>query len=176
MNEQRGTNDFKLDGVRLPKYTGHESESFRLYQEELSQYFEARNIDWKNERWATRVLAIIGSTLKGQAGQWYLARKHEIYSAEQLLRELARAFVPADLQLRLREQLRHLNQKSCKSLGDYVSRFRNIVLQVEDMTEIDKVVYFSQGLMPNTHQEVLYKRRETLTDAITVAMDYERSH
>ncbi|EGZ13707.1 hypothetical protein PHYSODRAFT_447678, partial [Phytophthora sojae] len=98
MNEQRGTNDFKLDGIRLSKYTGHESESFRLYQEELSQYFEARNIDWKNERWATRVLAIIGSTLKGQAGQWYPARKHEIYSAEQLLRELARAFVPADLQ------------------------------------------------------------------------------
>ncbi|EGZ07984.1 hypothetical protein PHYSODRAFT_375463, partial [Phytophthora sojae] len=128
MNEQRGTNDFKLDGIRLPKYTGHE----------------------RNERWATRVLAIIGSTLKGQAGQWYLARKHEIYSAER--------------------------QKSCKSLGDYVSRFRNIVLQVEDMTEIDKVVYFSKGLMPNTRQEILYKRCETLTDAITVAMDYERSH
>ncbi|KAI9922628.1 hypothetical protein PsorP6_001132 [Peronosclerospora sorghi] len=90
--------------------------------------------------------------------------------------ELKSEFVPHDLQLRLRDQMRRLNQRDCMNLAEYISRFRKIALQVENMTELDKIIYFMDGLLSETRQEVQYMNPNSLKDAINIAMDFKRSH
>lgn len=79
-------------------------------------------------------------------------------------------FVPCDLHLRIRDKIQKLTQRDCKSVRDYVSKFRSLVLQVEDMTKLDKFVYFLDGLLHETKQEVLYIDLQDLQQAITVAI------
>ncbi|POM67648.1 Hypothetical protein PHPALM_16314 [Phytophthora palmivora] len=44
------------------------------------------------------------------------------------------------------------------------------------MSELDNIMYFLRGLLSSIREEVQYRRSTTLTDAITVALDYDRSH
>ncbi|KAI9913299.1 hypothetical protein PsorP6_006213 [Peronosclerospora sorghi] len=105
-----------------------------------------------------------------------MARKEEINSVSQFFIELDREFVPTDLQQRLRDDINNLRQKDCKNLADYISKLRYLNLQPKGTNEIDKIVYFQRGLRQATKEEVLYRRCATLAEAITVALDFERSH
>eukprot|EP00644_Phytophthora_capsici_P019454 jgi/Phyca11/133652/e_gw1.621.1.1 len=67
-------------------------------------------------------------------------------------------------------------ERHCKDLPDYISKFRHLITQVKEMSELDKIMYFLRGLSSSIREEVQYRRSATLTDAITVALDYDRSH
>jgi len=142
----------------------------------MGQYFAARGTNWHDEAIASRILAILGSALRGPAAQWYMTRKDSIETVSQFFIELDREFVPADLQQRLRDEINNLRQKDCKNLADYIARFRQLNLQIKGMNEIDKIVYFQRGLRQATREEVQYRRCATLGEAITVALDFERAH
>lgn len=70
--------------------------------------------------------------------------------------KLEREFVPADLQERLREQMNELRERNCMDLPDYVGKFRNLVTQVNDMSELDKIMYFIRGLPTRTREVLLF--------------------
>ena len=133
MVDTQRTSGLKLDS-RLPSYGGSLAESFALFYDQMVQYFEARNVAWEDSSISTRVLAVLGSALHGTAAQWYVMMKPDLSSVQQFFEMLEREFVPADLQLRLREELRNLNQRNCRDLADYVTRFRGIMNQVTQMT------------------------------------------
>ncbi|KAF1334741.1 Retroelement pol polyprotein, partial [Globisporangium splendens] len=119
---------------------------------------------------------MLGGTLRQGAAQWFIVKKTEIETVDQFFLELGNEFIPADLQERLRDQLGELSQGQSRGLGDYVSRFRRVITQVQEMSELDKIMYFVRGLAPAIRTEVRYRRCSTLSEAITLALDYDRSH
>ena len=44
------------------------------------------------------------------------------------------------------------------------------------MTEIDQIIYFQRVLRTRTQEEVQYRRESTMSEVITVALDFERAH
>ncbi|KAG1713528.1 hypothetical protein DVH05_001315 [Phytophthora capsici] len=109
---------------------------------------------------------------------------------QDLILKLTDEFVPPDLQECLRDQLYALKQKNCPSLEAYISRFREVIMQVTDMSEfmsvtcmiasrkreIYKITYFTRGLMSPTREEVQYRRCKTVSQAMKIAVEYDRSH
>ena len=121
-------------------------------------------------------MAVLRSTLKQRAAQWYVMQKQYITTVDEFFFKIEREFVPADLQERLREEMNDMRERDYKDLPDYVGKFRHVVTQVQVMSELDRIMYILRGLSRRTREEVQYRRCTTLSDAITVALDFERSH
>ncbi|KAF1319757.1 Retroelement pol polyprotein, partial [Globisporangium splendens] len=96
---------------------------------------------------------MLGGTLRQGAAQWFIVKKTEIETVDQFFLELGSEFIPADLQERLRDQLGELSQGQSRGLDDYVSRFRHVITQVQEMSELDKIMYFVRGLAPAIRTE-----------------------
>ena len=176
MAEATTLKDLRLDAVKAPRYSGQMQESFALFKEQVQQYFEVRRVEWKSATMAATIIPTIGSMLTGTAADWYVWSRSRINTVDELFFHIEQEFVPADLQIRLRDQLRNLNQAQCRDLGDFVNRFRQLMIQVRNMSDVDSVFYFTQGLKHQTRAEVEYRRCSSLSQAINVAYDFERSH
>ncbi|GMF50473.1 unnamed protein product [Phytophthora fragariaefolia] len=140
------------------------------------QYFLAKGIDWKDSKLSERILAVLAGSLRYGAAQWYIIKKGDVKSVQDFFEKLEEAFVPPDLQERLRGQMNDLKERQCRDLPDYTSKFRHLITQVKEMSELDKIMYFLRSLPSSIREEVQYRRSATLTDAITVALDYDRFH
>ncbi|POM77209.1 Hypothetical protein PHPALM_5440 [Phytophthora palmivora] len=160
----------------ITQLRGTLKESFQLYREQIEQYFLAKGIDWKDSKLSRRILAVLAGSLKYGAAQWYIVKKDDVKSVEDFFEKLEEEFVPPDLQERLRDQMNDLKERQCKDLPDYISRFKHLITKVKEMSELDKIMYFLRGLPSSIREEVQYRRSAALTDAITVALDYDRSH
>ena len=51
------------------------------------------------------------------------------------------------------------------TVQEYGMRYRNIMEQINDINELDKVSYFVDGLRPATRMEVSYQASETFENA-----------
>ncbi|KAI9911512.1 hypothetical protein PsorP6_009262 [Peronosclerospora sorghi] len=51
---------------------------------------------------------------------------------------MTKEFVPVDLQERLGEKLDALKQKHCKNLEDYIMKFRKIMSDIKEMSDLDR--------------------------------------
>ncbi|EGZ14971.1 hypothetical protein PHYSODRAFT_410181, partial [Phytophthora sojae] len=151
-------------------------DSVELYFDQVVHYFEAKNIDWQDENQSKRIIAMMTANFRGNAAAWCMLCRDSISDAQDLIQKLTKEFVPPDLQERLRDRLYSLKQKCCSSLEDYISRFRVAIMQVKDMSELDKTTYFIRGLVSPTKEEVQYRRRTTVSEALSVALEYDRSH
>ena len=163
----------KVDGINLPHFYGKMSESVDLYFEQLAQYFEAKNSDWRYVSQSVRILAIITANCKGNAAAWYELNKPYIKDMQDLIVQVDDKFVPPDLQERMRDQLYALKQRSSPNFEVYISRFCEAIMQVTDMSELVKVTYLTQRLVSPTRQEVEYHRCATVSQAMK---EYDRSH
>ncbi|CAK4066910.1 unnamed protein product [Aphanomyces euteiches] len=128
-----------------------------------------------------RCLAMVVANLKGQAAAWYQElASHEGGSGLTTLSDFEKAlrkeFEPDDLQERLRDKLFSLQQKNCKDLLQYIEKFRRICTELRDMSELDKVTFFTRGLRLKTREEVKYRQCQTVSSAIKGALEYERAH
>nr|CCA19864.1 AlNc14C80G5274 [Albugo laibachii Nc14] len=70
----------------------------------------------------------------------------------------------------------NLTERDCRYLSDYVSSFRHVVTKVREMSELDPIMYFLRGVTGRTWEEIPDRRSTTLSDAITVALGFDRSH
>ncbi|KAI9908663.1 hypothetical protein PsorP6_002994 [Peronosclerospora sorghi] len=113
---------------------------------------------------------------RGQAAAWFTFNQDQLTTFNELADALQAEFIPPDLQERLRAELFRLKQANCNGLEDYVSRFRAIICQVEDMSQIDQITCFVHGPVTRTREEVSYRRCFTVSNAISVALEVERSH
>ncbi|OWZ12973.1 Retroelement pol Polyprotein [Phytophthora megakarya] len=69
------------------------------------------------------------------------------------LDNLKEAFVPPDVQKRLRDQMNDLKERNCKDLPDYISKFRHLIAHVKEMSELDNIMYFLRGLSSRIREE-----------------------
>ena len=169
--------EVRVEGLSMPKYSGEMTESVDLFYDQCVRFFQAKNIAHIAPENEVRVKAMVASNLRGGAAAWYTSNEKSIKTVGDLFRGLEEEFVPVDLQERLRDQLYGLKQQGGGvGLETYVSKFRKIMCRVNDMSDLDKITYFIRGLMSKTRQEVQYRRCKTLAEAISIALEYERSH
>ena len=71
----------------------------------------------------------------------------------------------------MRTQLRELKQTRC--LEEYIYSFDSIMNKVKDMSEFDKVLYFTDGLKEELKQKVAQKCPENLFEAKNLALKEE---
>ena len=142
----------------------------------MEQYFFARRVDWKSLELSQRILAVLGGTLKQGATQWYVMQKQYVTNVNDFFSKVEREFVRADSRERLREDMNKMKERDCEDIPDYVCKFRHVVTQAREISELDQIMYFLRGLTGRTREEVQYRRCTTLSEAITVALDFDRSH
>ena len=77
-------------------------------------------------------------------------------------------FQPKNLQKCLRQKLSVLKQTN--SVQEYIYAFDTIMNQIKDMSEVDKVDRFTQGLTQEICQKVGYEEPATLIEAKEIAL------
>jgi Retrotransposon gag protein len=80
-------------------------------------------------------------------------------------------FIPQDSSRRARDKLRNLYQR--RSVGSYVTEFRNIALTIPGITEEEQLDRFCEGLKPQIKLEILKSNATTLNDAVRVALNVD---
>jgi hypothetical protein len=93
------------------------------------------------------VLAVMVSNLKGQAAAWYITQQSSINNIDELADAVRLKFIPVDIQERLRDALYGLKQRECRDLAEYVTKYRQLINRVEDMSDLDKIALFNRGLV-----------------------------
>ncbi|KAJ0410812.1 hypothetical protein ATCC90586_010135 [Pythium insidiosum] len=170
--------EFKIPGAVMPNFWGKPSESFDSYVFGAKLYMKGCNIDYTRPENQARVVAIMCSGLRGGAASFLTHRlmieNLPIRDLDEFESVFSEEFVPSDQQQRLRAALRACRQSG--SIEDYVARFREIIMQIRQMSQLDQVDHFIAGLKPETQKEVNYLNCETLRDAIAAAQAYERAH
>ncbi|CCI11391.1 unnamed protein product [Albugo candida] len=176
MAEATTLKDLRLDAVQAPRYSRQMQDSFALFEEQVQQCFEVRRVEWKNATMTATIITTIETMLTGTAAEWFVWSRNRVNTVDELFFHIEQEFVPADIQIRLPDQLWNLSQAQCRDLGDFVNRFLQLMIQVRNMSDVDSIFNFTQGLKHKTRAEVEYRRCSSLSQAINVAYDFERSH
>ncbi|KAI9921791.1 hypothetical protein PsorP6_000392 [Peronosclerospora sorghi] len=111
-------------------------------------------------------ISLITINLNGSAAAWH----------QDFEKQAKKEFVSVDLQERLREKLDSLKQKHCRNLEEYIMKFHKLMSDIKEMSDLDRVMCFTRGLVMRTKREVLYRRCRITTEAMTVALEIKRSH
>ncbi|KAI9918217.1 hypothetical protein PsorP6_012208 [Peronosclerospora sorghi] len=132
----------------MPKYFGRLDESLDLYFFQAQKYCQSQNIDIFDDRYLNYAIPLITINLR-------CAR------IEQLRNVMSQELVPVDIQERLREKLDDLKRKNCRNFEEYIDKFRKLMSDVRDMSNLDRVMCLTRGLLLRTWQEVRYRRYYT---------------
>src|SRR5215213_2249375 len=159
--------------VRIPIYKGEPKENIVAWLLQVQTVFKAQGITSDAAR-----IHYAATGLEAAALHWYLnkvvAAGENVAPFEEwtaFVNDIRQAFQPPNYQHHLRQQLKRLKQTG--SVQEYGSQFRNIIGQIENMNEIDKVTYFIEGLKPATRMEVAYQSPNTFDEAWALAIRYD---
>ncbi|EGD76334.1 hypothetical protein PTSG_11674 [Salpingoeca rosetta] len=146
--------------------TGERADDFLFCLETFVRY---HRIDDDDQR---LLLAI--SCLQGHALTWYRSLDPAPTNMHELQEQLRASFKTIDEQRQLRDQLRRLRQDG--NVQDYVFKFRQLMVQIDDMSRLDRIEAFIHGLRPRTRQEVSFHGPDTLEQAYQLASRYDRNY
>jgi hypothetical protein len=159
--------------VKFPTYKGDPSENVLAWLLQVRTIFRAQGI---NDGAIRIYYAATG--LQGSALHWYLNKVQTTLPNQQtftgwddFMAQLRAAFEPPNYQQHLRRQLKQLKQTG--SVHEYGAHFRNLIGQITDMADLDKVTYFIEGLKPATKMEVNYQSPANFEDAWKLAIRYD---
>lgn len=158
-----------------PPFSGKSGENIGAWIFQVESFFEIKQIP------AGDRLRYMPSFLGGQALVWFQSACTQIKSQsrgpfetwDSFLDELQKQFLPPNHQQSLRRQLRRLQQKG--SVQAYISEFREIVSQIGNMSEEDKICFFTEGLQHQARNELFYRSPSTLDEAISIASSFTGS-
>jgi transposase InsO family protein len=146
-------------------YSGLPNENPKTWLKQMEEGFIAERVLDGNRR-----VAYAASSLRGPALEWWSTV--ETFSSWNEFKQLLIAeFTPDNLQQLLRRKLQNLKQG--RSILTYVTQFRDLIGQIENMTELDKVHFFVEGLRHKTKQELHYRSPTTVSDAVHIATKFE---
>ncbi|KAK0574684.1 hypothetical protein LWI29_027341 [Acer saccharum] len=132
----------------------------------LEQYLEAKGV--RDD--ATRI-ANAPAFLRESAQLWW-RRKHgdtinPIRTWDDFKRELKKQFSPTNAEKEARGRLRRLKQSG--TISDYIKEFTTLILEIEDMSDKDKLFYFMDGLKDWARVELERRNVQDLDIAIAAA-------
>ncbi|KAK3025937.1 hypothetical protein RJ639_040853 [Escallonia herrerae] len=136
---------------------------------DIDQYFRAIRVDSE----ATKV-SMAAMYLVGDAKLWWRKKYAEIEDGscvintwEILKRELKSQFFPENTAFNARKAL--LECKHTGSVREYCQAFSALMLDISDMSAVDKLFFFMEGLKPWARTELNRRRVNNLNEAIIAA-------
>jgi len=161
--------------VQLATFQGRSSESVSTWIFQIEEAFKAKGIG------ENRKVAFAASSLRDAALQWYqnwvtaannpASGLAPIRTFDDFKSAITTAFQPPNYQFVLYRQLKELKQTG--TIYDYVYAFRNLMGQVQDMGELDRITYFIEGLRTETKREINYQAPKNLEAAIAGAVTFD---
>ena len=136
---------------------------------DMEQYFGVARIG------ADEQVNITAMYLSGDAKLWWRTRikddlnagRPKIETWDRLKQELKEQFLPNNTSWLARDDLKKLKQD--KSVRDYVKEFSSLILDIENMSEEDKLFNFMSGLQPWAQAELRRQNVKDLPFAIAAA-------
>jgi hypothetical protein len=143
---------------------------------DMEQYFSVARIG------AAEQVDLTVMYLTGDAKLWWRTRTKDDLSAgrpkietwERLKKELKEQFLPNNTSWIARDELKRLKQD--RSVRDYVKSFSSLILDIENMSEEDRLFNFMSGLQPWAQAELRRQNVKDLSSAIAAAdnlVDYK---
>ncbi|KAK3017137.1 hypothetical protein RJ639_006139 [Escallonia herrerae] len=136
---------------------------------DIEQYFRAIRVDSE----ATKV-SMAAMYLVGDAKLWWRKKYAEIKDGscvintwEILKRELKSQFFPENTAFNARKAL--LECKHTGSIREYCQAFSALMLDISDMSAVDRLFFFMEGLKPWARTELIRRRVNNLNEAIIAA-------
>ncbi|KAK3013695.1 hypothetical protein RJ639_008605 [Escallonia herrerae] len=136
---------------------------------DIEQYFRAIRVDSE----ATKV-SMAAMYLVGDAKLWWRKKYAEIEDGscvintwEILKRELKSQFFPENTAFNARKAL--LECKHTGSVREYCQAFSALMLDISDMSAVDRLFFFMEGLKPWARTELNRRRVNNLNEAIIAA-------
>src|ERR1700741_1007538 len=160
--------------IKVPTFKGDPKENAKAWLLQCHTVFEVQGIDDSQTR-----IRYAATGLEGAALQWYLSKATAFEGSDEnpfegwrdFQASIKAAFMPPNYQHHLRQQLRKLKQTG--SVQEYGMNFRNLIGQIDEIAEIDKVTYFIEGLKPATKMEVAYQAPDNFEDAWALAIRFD---
>lgn len=159
---------------------GHKfrSEDVNVFLFDIEQTFIAFNIKEDLVK-----LAHTSNCLRGGAKIWFRSIAEIVYNSHSTnisqwdnFKELIRTqYAVIHQQSQLRTDLENLKQFNSETVSSYADKFRNMILQVQDMSEFDKIHSFIRGLLPRTQAQVRYLDPKSLHDAMRIAVSFDQA-
>jgi hypothetical protein len=85
---------------------------------------------------------------------------------------MMKAYQPFNKEMEFRERLQKLRQNG--KFSEYLRQYSLLINQITNMSEMDQIHFFQNGLNFNTAMEVKIARPKTLTEAIDIAQAYDQ--
>ncbi|KAI9915372.1 hypothetical protein PsorP6_007814 [Peronosclerospora sorghi] len=108
--------------------------------EQRKKYCQYQNIDMYDPSYFNYAISLITVNLTGYAAarhQDFEQQGKEVHSIEELNEVMTSEFLPVDLQEILREKMDALKQKHCRNLDEYIMKFRKLVSDIKEMSDLD---------------------------------------
>ncbi|KAK3010186.1 hypothetical protein RJ639_010771 [Escallonia herrerae] len=171
--EHRARHSEALVEPRVPEpksYGGaRDAKELENFLFDIEQYFRAIRVDSE----ATKV-SMAAMYLVGDAKLWWRKKYAEIEDGscvintwEILKRELKSQFFPENTAFNARKAL--LECKHTGSVREYCQAFSALMLDISDMSAVDRLFFFMEGLKPWVRTELNRRRVNNLNEAIIAA-------
>ncbi|KAI9922070.1 hypothetical protein PsorP6_001025 [Peronosclerospora sorghi] len=101
-------------------------------------------------------MSLITVNFRGSAAAWHQnfeQKGQEVHSIEELKEVMTREFLPVDLEEILREKLDALKKNHCRNLEEYIMKFRKLMSDIKEMSDLDRVMCFTRGLVLRTKKK-----------------------
>ena len=149
----------------------------RAWLHSVEKYLRLIQVGQNTEISAETAVDFASTFMTGTAANWWFTIVHEgkvppTWEAFKLLVETE--FVPQDSTIRARDRLNKLKQR--RSVADYLSEFRNVVIDIPDMSEGEKLARFTEGLKPHILLEVRKENPLRLDAAATIALSVDGAY
>ena len=154
----------------LPTFNG-QADQFVGWKLQIEKSFIARRITAEDEK-----VALAINSFSGNALTWIAAvcKTNDPETWDDLLSVMKKRFIRGDIQMRLRDQLSKCKQSEGGDLDAYINKFESIRAQIESMTEVDQLYYFTEGLNTKYRGQVINRGPRDVTQGIDMALDVQR--
>ena len=160
----------------LPKFTGKEGEAVRNWILRLENACRVSGHIITDS--STILPSIAGTAMETPADGFFLqwsASTPAVKRTWKNFKETVRKhFEGSSFQNNLRKRLQDL--KHTNTIEEYNNEYFHIIQQVENMSEVDKITYYTEGLKAFVKGQVCFLNPTTLNDAMDIALRYERAH
>ncbi len=161
---------------KLPRFSGKEGESVPTWilQMELACQVHGHEIKDSNTILPNIAGTAMESPVDGFFLRWVTSTPEVKRTWKNFKDSIRNHFEGAAFQSILRKRLQNLSQKN--SIEEYNNEFLRIIQQVESMSEVDNITYYTDGLKPRVKGEIRYKNPSDLIEAMDIAVLFDRAY
>ena len=160
----------------LPKFNGKKGTDARQWLFDIENVCKINGHIISNNN--LTLPGIAGTAMQTPANgffqHWATSTPAEKQTWEDFKECLINQFEGTNYQANLRRQIHRLRQTG--DIEDYNGEYANLIFRVKDMSEVDQVMHYTQGLKPRVRSYVRLENPVRLAQAMDAAKRYEHAH